>query len=404
MSTDPRALVRYAALAALGAALSACAPAIHDSAELSPLKFTELPGWQRGAQSGALGAFGISCASLLQRPGSSHVRPAGTGGRTAAWHAPCRAVAAVASGDDAAARAFFERYFVPYRVAAAGWIGGATAGLIGGGAAEGVFTGYYEPELDGARRRGGRFTVPLYMRPPDMVTADLGRFKPEFKGFRIIGRAVAGTLQPMPSRGEISAGALAGRDLEIVWVDDAVDAFFLHIQGSGRIRLRDGSVLRLGYDAANGHPYSSIGKTLLERGEISADGMSMQSIRAWLAANPGKAERIMSGNKSYVFFRKISGPGPIGAQGVALTPGRSLAVDRRFMPLGAPVWLDTTVPLAPGRPLRRLMVAQDTGSAIRGPVRGDFFWGHGAGAAENAGHMKSRGRYYLLLPRDVVPR
>ncbi len=365
------------------AANSACAPIVYDRVELRLAAFSDLPGWHDGSQGNALAAFLKSCEALNNKPGKL------------AWHSPCRVGSRVAAKDDTAARAFFERFFAPHRVVASD----------GGGSSsdQGTFTGYYEPELRGARSKGGRYTVPLYMRPPELVSADLGSFRAELKGQRIVGKAVAGTLLPFPARGEIDNGALGGRKLEIVWVDDAVDAFFLHIQGSGRIRLGDGSLLRVGYAATNGRPYSSIGRTLLARGAITTDQMSMQSIRTWLAANPGEAAGIMAANRRYVFFREISGPGPLGAQGVALTPGHSLAVDRKFMPLGAPVWLDTTEPLKPEKPLRRLMVAQDTGSAIRGPVRGDFFWGHGPDAALSAGHMKSRGRYYLLLPKNTKP-
>jgi membrane-bound lytic murein transglycosylase A len=193
--------------------------------------------------------------------------------------------------------------------------------------------------------------------------------------------------------------------LELVWVDDAVDAFFLHIQGSGRIILRDGSVLRIGFAGSNGHPYTAIGKLLVARGAIEREHVSMQSIRAWLGAHPAKARDIMAANARYIFFRVRPGAGPIGAHGAALTAGRSIAVDRRALPLGAPLWLDTSYPAAdsqmPGRPLRRLMVAQDTGAAITGAVRGDVFWGHGETAARRAGHMQQRGRYFLLLPKDV---
>ncbi|HEX6977888.1 MAG TPA: MltA domain-containing protein, partial [Alphaproteobacteria bacterium] len=203
---------------------------------------------------------------------------------------------------------------------------------------------------------------------------------------------------------EIDEGALEGRNLELVWVADPIDAFFLHIQGSGRVRLADGSTIRVGYAAQNGHPYLAIGRPLIDRGAIPKDKVSMQSIRAWLAANPDEAERIMWLNASYVFFRELEGEGPLGAQGVPLTPGRSLAVDRRHIPLGAPIWLDTTLPTEGTPPFRRLMVAQDTGGAIRGPLRGDVFWGHGSDAAERAGRMRSTGRMWILLPRaDAGP-
>ena len=206
----------------------------------------------------------------------------------------------------------------------------------------------------------------------------------------------------------IDRGALNGRGLELLWVDDAVDRFFLEIQGSGQVRLPDGGMVRVGYADQNGRPYRAIGKDLIEIGAVPREQMSMQAIRAWLEANPAEAPAMMARNPSVVFFSELknlaAADGPLGAQGVPLTPGRSLAVDRKFLPLGAPVWLDTTAP-APGgeRPLRRLVIAQDTGGAIRGPVRGDLFWGAGPEAERLAGHMKSPGRLYLLLPRSLSP-
>ena len=184
-------------------------------------------------------------------------------------------------------------------------------------------------------------------------------------------------------------------------MDSAADAFFLHIQGSGRIRLPDGSIMRVGYAGTNGHPYTAIGRELIARGAVPREKMSMQAIRGWLTANPADGARLMRTNKSYVFFRELTGDGPLGAQGVALTPERSLAVDRRLLPLGLPVWLDTAEP--DGTPFRRLMVAQDTGGAIRGAVRADVFWGPGARAADRAGKMKSPGRYWFLIPRAAKP-
>ena len=328
----------------------------------------------------------------MRRPDTAPEGPSAIGATVRDWRSPCAAAGAVAEGDHGAARAFFERWFKPYRVGA------------GGDRGHGLFTGYFEPDLQGARRQHGRFTVPLYRPPPELVSVDLGAFHNDLAGRRIVGKVVDGRLERFASRRQIANSALAGRGLELVWVDSAVDAFFLHVQGSGRIKLRDGSVMRVGFAARNGHPYSSIGKDLVRRGALAADKVTMQSIRSWLAAHPDQAASIMAVNASYVFFRELGADGPIGAEGVALTAGRSLAVDRRFLPLGAPVWLDTMAPLDPARRLQRLMVAQDTGSAIKGPVRGDVFWGHGRQAARRAGQMKQRGRYFLLLPRSVRPK
>ena len=280
-------------------------------------------------------------------------------------------------------------------------------------ARHGLFTGYYEPLLRGSRARSSRYRVPLYRRPPDIVQVDLGRFREDLRGRRLAGRLRGATLEPYDDRRSITAGALRGRGLELVWVDDPIAAFFLQIQGSGQIELDTGERLRLGYAAQNGHPYFAIGRELIERGELTRETVSLQSIRAWLLEHPDEAQDVMALNASYVFFRTIEGDGPIGSQGVALTPGRSLAVDRTFVPLGVPLWLETTAPTvgnsaAEGAvdqsPVRRLVVAQDTGGAIRGPVRGDLFWGAGSEAEEIAGRMNSEGRYWLLLPRALAQR
>ncbi len=312
-------------------------------------------------------------------------------GRIGDWRALCAAAEALVrdGGEEArhaAARRFFETWFVPYAARASR-------------AATGLFTGYYEPLLHGARGRVGRYSVPLYARPDDLVMVNLGLFRPDLAGRRIAGRVVDGRLTPYETRREIDSGRLSGRGLELLWVDDPLDAFFLHIQGSGRVELADGRTVRVGYAGQNGQPYVAIGRVLVERGALRREEVSLQSIRAWLEAHPMETTEVLAANPSYVFFRLLDGDGPIGALGVALTPGRSLAVDPSFVPLGAPVWLDTTDPLDEGRPLRRLMVAQDTGGAIRGAVRGDVFWGAGEEAEARAGRMRSQGRYYLLLPR-----
>jgi membrane-bound lytic murein transglycosylase A len=228
---------------------------------------------------------------------------------------------------------------------------------------------------------------------------DLGRFRPAWHGERIAGRVVSGNLVPYPSRAEIERGALDADRLALFWVDDPVDAFFLQVQGSGRVALPNGTQIRLGYDGQNGQPYVAIGKKLVERGALTVDQVSLQSIRAWIKAHPDQADTLMDENPSYVFFRELAGDGPLGSEGVVLTAGRSLAVDRNFIPLGAPVYLATDDSTSP---LQRLMVAQDTGGAINGPVRGDVFWGFGADAETRAGNMRAQGKYYLLLPKDVT--
>jgi len=357
-----------------------------DHLVLTPVAFADLAGWSADQQGAAIAALLRTCGARLKFADDAPVGPHAVGGHVADWRRPCAAAAALDQKDDAAARAFFETWFQPYRCA-------------DNGNAEGLFTGYYEPELNGARQRGGRFETPLLKRPSDLVMAELGDFRPDLRGQRIAGKVVGGKLKPYASRAEIEAGALDRLGLAFLWIDDPVAAFFLEIQGSGRIHLPDGTEVRVGYDGQNGWPYVAIGRVMVERHLLERDGATMPGIRAWLAAHPGETKAILDTNPSYVFFRELTGDGPIGSEGVALTPGRSLAVDRRFLPLGVPIWLDAA---GDDLKLQRLMIAQDTGGAIRGPVRGDFFWGHGPEAERRAGAMRARGGDYLLLPKTVA--
>lgn len=395
----------WAALVSILVLFAACAPFVIPETEPEPplaarfhlraASFTELPGWGVDQQGDALKAFHRSCDKMLQRAagdGLGGIIP----GNAGAWYGVCKAASAGDTRDHQAARLFFEDWFQPYAV-------------LNNGREMGLFTGYFEPELRGSLTPGDGYDIALYRRPDDLVTVSLGRFREAMAGERIAGRVVNGALLPYPTRAEIEAGALVGQLLELVWVDSAVDAFFLHIQGSGRVRLKGGGARRVAYAASNGQPYIAIGRSLVERGTLAWEEVTMQSIRAWLEANPAEASAVMQENNSFVFFRWLDGKaaelGPIGAQGVPLLAGRSLAVDRKFLPLGAPLWLEAAAPdgnpSLPDQMLRRLMVAQDTGSAIRGPVRGDVFWGTGRDAGEIAGRMKHRGRYWLLLPRDL---
>ena len=379
-----------AALAALLLlALAACAPTAPTGvARLSPASFRDLPGWDADRVAEALPALARSCERIRRLPDDRVLGPAAYG-RAGEWRPACAALPARA--DEATARAFLEAEFRPLA-------------LSDGGQAEGLFTGYYEPLLRGSRRQGGAFRTPLLARPDDMVAVELGQFREAWRGERLVGRVVDGTLRPYEGRAEIEAGALSGRARPIAWVDDPVDAFFLQIQGSGRVALAEGGEMRVGYAAQNGHGYVPVGRILAERGEIPREQVSMQSIRAWIARDAKAAQDLMNANPSYVFFRELTGDGPIGSEGVALVPGRSLAVDRAHVALGVPVWLDAQDPLDEAKRVRRLLVAQDTGGAIRGVVRGDVFWGTGEEAAERAGRMRSRGRTWVLLPRDVAAR
>ncbi|WP_085555549.1 murein transglycosylase A [Azospirillum agricola] len=390
---------RATALAFAGAValwLAACdrkeeakAPPPPEALTLTPVAFVDLPGWNADRLSEALPALAKSCGRFAALPVDRAVGPAGVGGRVGDWREPCARLATVPAGDDAAARAVFESHFIPYAAA-------------NNDDRKGLFTGYYEIELEGSRSPDPVHATPLYRRPDDLVMVDLGEFAERWKGERTAGRVVDGRLKPFEDRAAIEAGALRGKGLELVWVKDPVAAFFLHIQGSGRVRLPDGTEMRVGYAGQNGHKYVAIGKELIDRGALKREEVSLQTIRAWLLANPGEAAAVMNKNPSYVFFQTLKGDGPNGAQGVALTPGRSLAVDSKFLPYGVPVWLDAQDPLDATQPLRRLLIAQDTGGAIRGPVRGDVFWGHGEEAERKAGVMKSPGGYFILLPKTVV--
>jgi len=385
------------ALACLGL-VAACAekdekvpPVKAGALKLTPAPFESLPGWNFDRVGDSLVAFLRSCTRLDPQPED---RPIGGAipGRVGDWREPCAAARTVPPGDEAAARAFLRTWFTPFKA-------------LNQRKPEGLFTGYYEAELGGSWRPSAQFATPLYKRPADLVDLDLGQFRSDLQGERITGRVEGGRFVPYFDRDAIDfGGALTGRGLELLWVDDPIDAFVLHIQGSGRVKMADGSVVRVGFAGKNGRPYRSIGRELVRRGEMTLSEASMQRIKRWIADNPGQARDIMGHNPSYVFFKENRGEGPIGAQGAPLTPGRSLAVDRKFIPLGTPIWLDLPYRGAPGDRIQRLVVAQDTGGAIKGPVRGDFFWGYGDQAAQYAGRMKSRGEYYLLLPRAVAAR
>jgi membrane-bound lytic murein transglycosylase A len=347
--------------------------------QLDPVTFADLPDWDRGRQSEALIAFRRSCRKLTSMPGEAPVGPPGVAGQASDWLAACRSANIVGMDEDDSARLFFQHLFRPYRLSDSN------------DGDEGLLTGYYLPRVKGSREHLPGYDVPLYRRPPDLVSADDGR----------LGRMKGGRFQPYYTRAEIDAGALAGRGLEIVWLASPIDAFFVSIQGSAEISLADGGRMRLGVAASNGQPYTAVGRMLVARGEMKMGEVSMQSITAWMLAHPDQAQGLMQSNSRYIFFQEVPGEGPMGAEGVVLTAGRSLAIDPDYLPYGAPVFLDSYD--AKGTPWRRLMLAQDTGAAIKGPLRGDVYWGDGEVAEQTAGAMKSPGRFYLLLPIGVTP-
>ena len=365
------------------------APETAARAKFEPAAWDALPGWNDDRQDAAWPALIVGCRTATASPNTSAV-----------WQAPCSAAAWVDGADPRAVRTFFESQFSPYRVIAAD---GSDLGLV---------TGYYEPLLAGSRASSEKFAAPLYAVPDDLLTVDLAVLYPELKDKRVRGRVEGKRVVPYWPRADIERGnaPLAGK--AIAYVANPIDAFFLQIQGSGRIRLEDGSVMRVGYADQNGHPFRSVARVLIERGELTPERASKQAIEAWGRANPDKLPPLLDENPSYVFFREVPAPvpgsleaaidGPIGSLGVPLLAERTIAVDPRVIPLGAPVFLATTYPLSP-RPLTRLVLAQDTGGAIRGAVRADFFWGAGDAAGREAGRMRQEGRMWLLWPKGAVP-
>ncbi len=353
------------ALAAIRGAPSAGARSRAATTDAGAGPFRQLPGWSADNVAAVLPAFLKSCARLASQPAGTPLDPAATEGkfgRVGDWQGLCEAARALPAGDDAKARAFFEANFTP-----------ALAGNSGD--SRGHFTGYYEPELVASRQRGGAFQTPVYRRPADLTRG-----------------------RPYLSRAQIDDGALNGKGLELLWLKSPDDLYVLQTQGSGRVRLTDGTVERLVYDANNGLPPVNIEKLLFDSGAIPPAQFSQASIRAWMRSHPVEAEALRRKNPEYVFFREHNGDGPIGAEGAVLTPERSLAVDHRFVPLGMPLWLaahDKYRPVA----VNRLVVAQDIGDGIQGPVRGDYFWGHGDEAVRRGGDFYASGQYYLLLPK-----
>lgn len=341
--------------------------------------WADLPGWAEDDPAAAWPAFLLSCRGMASRPHGP------------AWKRVCDLARAADGKPGHDARAFFEQHLKPYALVA------------GDGSVSGLVTGYYEPLLRGSRTRSKGFEQVVRGVPDDLLTIDLSAVFPELKGKRVRGRLEGNKVLPYWSRAEIGARGDKLPSKALLYVDDAVELFFLQVQGSGRIKLADGSMTRLNYADQNGHPYQSIGRLLVERGEMKLEDASMQGIQAWARANPARLDELLNANPSYVFFREMpnSEGGPIGALGVPLTAERSIAIDPRSVPLGAPVFLATTRPNS-AQAMNRLVLAQDTGGAIKGAVRADFFWGFGKEAGELAGRMKQSGRMWVLLPPEAA--
>ncbi len=370
------------------AACPACPPPVAAPAvpppftrTLQPAAWSDLPGWTTDDVAAAWPAFLQSCRGVASKPHGP------------AWKRVCDLARTADGKTGFDARRFFEQHLQPYSVA------------NGGGAVDGMVTGYYEPLLRGSRTRARGFEQPVRGVPDDLLTIDLSAVFPELKDKRVRGRLEGNKVVPYWSRAEIAARGERLPARTLLYVDDPVELFFLQVQGSGRVKLPDGSLVRLNYGDQNGHPYQSIGRVLVDRGELKLEEASMQGIQAWARANPARLDELLNSNPSYVFFREVpdSKGGPVGALGVPLTAERSIAVDPRSVPLGAPVFLATTRPNS-AQPMNRLVMAQDTGGAIKGAVRADFFWGFGKEAGEQAGRMKQSGRMWVLLPPEAAPR
>lgn len=389
------------------------------------VRFQDVPGWTSDNQAAAIPALALSCARMekdvasaaanpLEALGVDHA-PETLSGKIGDWLPACAAAKAFTvrnwpdSGTAAqAARRFLEEYFRPVRITAVRRPrkDGPRRHAPPEKSRVGKFTGYYEPTYEAATAQGGRFTAPALARPADLVTVDLGAFREDLAGKRIAGRVAAGALVPYPDRKAIEGGALGAGARPLAWLDPD-DLFFLQIQGSGRLAFAGGRIVRVGFDGQNGWPYVPIGRILVERGQATKDEMSMQTIRTWLAtASPGAAEELRHNNPSYVFFRTLDNLpdpelGPLGAEGVQLSPLRSLAVDRRYYAMGTPMWIALRAPDGSAS-LRRLMIAQDTGGAITGPIRGDLFFGSGAVAGDEAGRLNASGELFILVPAQIA--
>jgi membrane-bound lytic murein transglycosylase A len=361
--------------------------------QYAPLAWSDIAGWSEDDHLAAYKAFRVSCQSIAaQRNLLADPKALGTSLRE-----PCRAAKALDITDGAKARAFFEEHFLPLRISRLG-------------ETEGFVTGYYEPVIDGSRTQTDVYNVPVYRRPSNLFVRGFRQDAPSLpnKGqvFRKIGRR---KLVPYYDRAEIEDGAVAGRGLEICWLKSQTDLLFSQIQGSARVRLEDGSTIRINYDAHNGYPYTAVGRILIDRGIIPKEQMSMQRIREWMDQNADGAKELRRANRSYVFFREVNlsdKDEAVGAQGVPLTPGRSIAVDKALHVYGTPFFIEGELPIESEQsktPFRRLMVAQDTGSAITGPARADIYYGAGADAGRVSGRFRHNMRFVILVPKSLDP-
>jgi membrane-bound lytic murein transglycosylase A len=357
--------------------------------------FRELPGWDKAEFKKSLLTFQASCRVFMKQDPKSLVGTDKISLQVIYWLPICHEALNINSIAEQDAKLFFEKWFSPVE-------------FYDGKPVKGLFTGYYMPLVKGSYTKSDEFTVPIYEVPNNMITVDLGLFSPKLKKRIVIGRVEGKQLLPYYTREEINKGALKNHARVLAWIHSPIDRLFLEIQGSAIVELEDGKSIYINYDAQNGAPYTAIAGVLIKKGVMTKHNASMQAIKKYLEAHPEQMDKVLNQNKSFVFFRKLSLEAALGSQGVALTPGYSMAIDRNWIPMGAPLWLSTTRPDIQNpnksKAMQRLMIAQDTGGAIRGKVRGDVYWGGGDKATQIAGHMKNEGHYWILLPRQALSR
>lgn len=358
-----------------------CAAAV----TMSKTSFDELSEWDKDNHAQAFYAFQQSCAEILNRNAETFSSPLLDAAPTHKWQAVCKAANKIHKPDAETSRQFFETWFVPYHLANDSDYGG-------------LLTGYYLPLVHARLHRDKSFNVPIYALPKDLVKVDLGLFRPEFAGKSIVGQLKENRLFPYPNRAAITQGEIKNHAKVIAWSDSPIDVFFAQVQGSAIVEFPDHQQKVIGYAGDNGCQYLAIGKVLVERGELSKENVSMQTISQWLLQHPKQANELLNQNNSYVFFQLLKDSNPLGTERVALTPERSLAVDNRYIPFGAPVWTVTNIPEHKSA-FKHLLIAQDTGGAIKGVVRGDIYWGAGKKAEFIAGRMNQYGEMWIFLPR-----
>jgi membrane-bound lytic murein transglycosylase A len=360
-----------------------------------PVSFKQLPGWDKGEFQRSLSTFQTSCRAFIKQDPERMVGTDTINLQVKDWQPACHAALKLIPANEHKAKLFFQKWFSPVEISE-------------GKPVKGLFTGYYLPLVKGSLTQSEEFNVPIYEVPDNLVSVDLSLFAPGLSNRKLVGRVDGNKLLPYYTREQINKGAIKDNARVLLWIHSSIDRLFLEIQGSGIVELEDGSRIFIGYEGQNGAPYTAIAGVLIKKGVMTKDNASMQLIKKYLEEHPQEMDEVINHNKSFIFFRKLTLQAALGSQGVALTPGYSLAIDKQWIPMGAPLWLSTTRPDSRNpqthKPMQRLMIAQDTGGAIKGKVRGDVFWGGGDKATLIAGHMKNEGHYWLLLPRHTLSR